>query len=95
MNLMGPLDFLRALAKGTNDDPLGLQPYDAYEDGSSDGQPAPPPPDASVPVGQPLSGLFGSGDESVRVPAPPPPTPDETARMQFMPMLQPDRRPVG
>lgn len=94
-NIMGPLDYFRARVLGSDHDPLGVQPFTTYEDGSTDNPAPPPPPAAYVPLGAPLSGLFGSGDESVRVPYPAPPTPDETARMTFMPMLHPDQRPVG
>lgn len=97
IRLMGPLDYFHALMTTSPDDPHGLQGYDTYEDGSSD--PLPPRPDQYVPLGMPLSGLFGSGDESVRVPPPPPPGGDEWDRATLMmgigqPRTDPNPPPV-
>ena len=46
-NIMGPLDYFRARVLGSDHDPLGVQPFTTYEDGSTD-NPAPPPPPAET-----------------------------------------------
>lgn len=44
MNVMGPLDYLRARLTGTDDNPLGMTPLDAHY-AEPDPYAPPPPPD--------------------------------------------------